>query len=181
MNADQFTWTARYIAAREDIGIILAVTGILLSFVGFWIALVQIRKTKSAAQAAKDSAEQARIYVRRRNILVDFSTVMTAMQEITQHQRAGQWEILPYRYSMIRDKLMAVKVGTSTLTDEQQTIIQAAIQQFSDLETEVDKYLEKKKEKPRFNRLNELVNSQRTALSGLFQELMQNTEGQENG
>lgn len=149
------TWTVWYITARDDIGVILGLIGILLSIIGFWIAFVQIRKTKSAAEAALDAAKEARDNIRNFDSVIDFSSVIAMVEEIKRHQRAGNWVILPDRYSQLKSSLIAIKAVNNQLSVEHKTTLQQAITQFTNIEGRVESSLATNMvlDTPRLNKL----------------------------
>lgn len=54
----------------ERVNLVIGVLGILLTIVGFWIAIVQIRKTRTAAEAARDAAAHGTNRIRYNQLII---------------------------------------------------------------------------------------------------------------
>jgi hypothetical protein len=61
---------------------VLAVLGIVLTVVGFWIALVQLRKTKTAAEAAASAATIGTVRIRYNQLLMITPQLQTLETEL---------------------------------------------------------------------------------------------------
>ncbi len=60
----------------------LSLAGILLSLLGFGISLWQLRKIKTAAESARDSAKLATEGVRKLDSVISFTSVIKSLDEI---------------------------------------------------------------------------------------------------
>lgn len=181
MNSEPITWTAWYLSSRDDIGIALGAFGIILSFVGFWIAFVQIRKTRSAADAAKAAATEARNAIARMDTIMDFSSIITLMTEIKQHQRSGIWHILPEKYATLRQKLIGIKTNVLGLSQEDKEILTGSILQFKTMERKIEKSIHRNTDPTDVARMNEIVADQIDNLTEILARLRYITEESKNG
>lgn len=71
---------------------IIGVAGSFLSLLGVAIALFQIRKTRSAAEAAAVAAQAARDALTRSVVLADLTACTTAIDEVKVHVRHSRHE-----------------------------------------------------------------------------------------
>ena len=150
--------------------------GLLVSVIGFGFTLFQLHRTKAVAEAAKNAADQMQEKLRNLDTVMDFSSVITMMEDIKRHHRGDNWFILPDRYSALRIKLAAIKATHTNLTDNQQTVLQSAIQQFKDMEGTVERALAKKSTPNNFPKLNEIVSTEIDKLSEVLTEIKNQME-----
>jgi hypothetical protein len=152
-------------------GDIINLVGILIGLIGFGIAIRQLSRTKKAAKAAERAALQTQKALRHLDTVMDFSSAITMMEEIKRHHRSDNWIILPDRYSVLRQKLVAIKSNNAHVSEEQRLVLQGAIQQFSDLEKTVERGLMKNPTVLKADKLNELVSGQMDALNEVLMDI----------
>jgi hypothetical protein len=150
--------------------------GLLVSLVGFGFTLLQLHRTKAVAEAAKNAANQTQEKLRNFDTVMDFSSVITMMEDIKRHHRGNNWYILPDRYSALRIKLVAIKTTYTNLTDNQQTVLQSAIQQFKSMEGTVERALARKSAPANFPKLNEIVSNEIDKLNEVLTEIRNQME-----
>ena len=82
-----------------------SVAGLIVGLLGFGLTISLVWRSKSAASAAKEAAEETRDAVVRATTAADLSSALATMDEIKEHQRQGTWNILPGKYSVLRRAL----------------------------------------------------------------------------
>src|SRR3954451_18288780 len=116
-----FQWLADY-----RIGDLASIAGVAISIIGFIITVVNVRRSKSAAERAEAAANEARLLVRSYETVADFSAAIAIMDEIKRLHRTGQLDMLLDRYAALRKVLIGVR-RLSPMTDESKgTLIQSA-------------------------------------------------------
>lgn len=153
------------------LGDFASLLGLIISFVGFGLTLFQLHRTKAVAEAAKEAANQTQEKLRNLDTVMDFSSVITMMDEIKRHHRGNNWIILPDRYSELRTKLVAIKITHSNLTNEQQSVLQNAILQFKTMEVTVEKALSKNSIPTNFAKFNDIVSTEIDKLNEVLNDI----------
>ncbi len=162
--------------ADYNLGDLASFLGLLVSLVGFGFTLLQLKRTKAVAQAARDAANATQENLRNLDTIMDFSSVITMMEEIKRHHRGKNWYILPDRYSELRKKLVAIKATYTTLSAQQQIILQNAVVQFKSMEETVEKTLSKDLIPPNFAKFNVTVSSEIDKLNEVLVEMKNQME-----
>lgn len=121
---------------------IYSAVGTAITLLGFAITIYQLYLTKAeagmattAARLAENAANKAVDELRRFEAVVDFTSVISVMQEVRRLQRDRVWAALPERYSEARSLLISARQAAKDLSDAQRTKIQGAIVDFRDMET----------------------------------------------
>lgn len=115
--------------------------GLLVGIVGFSIAIIQIRQTKSAADAATNAATQARNAIARMSAIEACSAAVQQMEDIKGLHRRGDTNSLPEKYAGVRLKLAEIKGDLAESSHKE--FIDATIQSYADMENEYDAALNK--------------------------------------
>ena len=114
-----------------------AIVGIFVSVSGFIIAIVQIRRSRSAAEAEREAAVATRERLASNLTISDLTRASEKLREVTDLHLNGEWRRAIDRYNDIREMLADIRSQHPTLTDDQKTTLQAAIQQLMVLHTVV--------------------------------------------
>jgi hypothetical protein len=138
---------------------------LLVSFFGFGFTIWGVLRSKAAAEAAKTAALQTQKDLKHLDTIMDFSTAITIMEEIKRHHRSGNWQILPDRYSALRQKLISIKSNHADISEIHALALQSAIQDFSDMEKDVERALMRNVKPTKVSRFNEIVSNQIDALN----------------
>ena len=125
--------------ANNHLGDLASIAGVVISIIGFIIAIWNILRSKSAAERAQKAAEETHGAIRKYETVSEISAAVTKMDEIKRLQRAGNIEHLPDRYADLRKILITVRSLAPELTDGQQTIIQEALTTLTSVEAHIDK------------------------------------------
>src|SRR3954453_17556853 len=72
-------------SAYNVLNLIIGAVGIVVSFVGLWIAIAQISKARSAAEAAKQAALTTADKLQRVHTLIEMTAVCALAKELTLH------------------------------------------------------------------------------------------------
>jgi hypothetical protein len=104
-------------------------------------------------------------------VVAEISTAIAAMEEIRRLHRDAAWPVLPDRYNALRKSLISIRRSGIDLSEEQQTLLQAAIKFLADIERRVDGALEQGQPPERFARWNQATSTHIMELHGLLMEL----------
>lgn len=140
----------------NQIGDLTGLIGLVLSLFGFAVTLVGVYRSKTAAERAERAARSARESIRLFETVVDFSGVITMLEDIKRGHRQEQWPQLLDRYAAIRKLLVTLKAANVDLSVEQRSEIQLALTNISDIESTVESGLSDP-EGLRFEHFNQIV------------------------
>ncbi len=90
--------------AWDVAGLVLTVVGFVLTLLSLWYAIVQVRKTASAAEAARSAAEATLIESRRTFQRYELAQVLRYMNEARLHVEARDWPRAAIRLSDLGDR-----------------------------------------------------------------------------
>jgi hypothetical protein len=162
-------------------GDIASVLGVLVSLVGFGITIWGVLRSKSAAQKAQEEVARVRETMLRLDTVMQFSEAITIMDEIKRLHRASAWVMLPDRYSALKRILISIRTLDFDINDDRKTVLQSAIQHFSDIEKKVEKSLATQSNLPNVARLNEIVSIQLDKLNEVLASIRQEIGVNEDG
>jgi len=144
----------------NNYGDFASVVGLAITLGGFAITIYGVWKSRTAAETATIAANDAKKAVLRTEIISNFSSAVTAMEEVKRLHRAGAWEVVPDRYSFLRRTLISIVSNHKDLSDNHKSLIQSAIAQFRELESSVETFLSGGKNAPSSAKLNKIVTAQ---------------------
>jgi hypothetical protein len=122
-------------------GNLASIIGLFVSILGFVITISNTRKSKTAAEEARDAVVKVRTDLSKIETVSDLSIAITLMEEIKRLQMQSSWMTIPDRCSNLRKNLISIKSNYPNLSIDQKTALQNAIQQFTTIETLVVKAL----------------------------------------
>lgn len=157
-------WT---IATVADIATLV---GLAITVVGFGVTIVNVRRSKSAAERAELAAKEARSNLLRVDAIAGISGIIMGLEDIKRLHRGGSWDGMPERYGIQRRMLIAVRAGHLSLTDSQKATLQSVIQQLSMMEKQIEEHLASPGS-PDAARLNGIITRQADNLTQLLTEL----------
>jgi hypothetical protein len=157
----------------EHWGDIASVVGVGISIVGFIITIINVRRSKNAAQRAEEAALEVRKAISQADVIMELSVVVTTMEEIKRLHRASEWPILLDRYAYLKRTLVSVRSSLMGLSEEYQAFLQSAIQHFSDIERRVERALAAKGTMPSISALNEIVSKQADNMNEILATIRQ--------
>lgn len=143
-------------------GDLASVAGLIISIVGFWLAV-------RAARQAKDAAEKAWQAVVRSETIADFSAAITIMEEIKRlHRFPGAWPVWLERYSALRQTLLSIRGANPGLSNKDKAAIQGALQHCANFESEVEGALASHEDLPGPAQMNRILSKQVDKLSEIL-------------
>lgn len=134
-------------------GNIASVVGVLLTIVGFSVTIYNVLRSKSIAEATRDSIS---FY----DAIADLAAASSIMDEIKRLQRHGIWAVVPDRYSELRRRLIAIKASHADLSEAQRQTLEATVQKFADLERRVERAISVNATPANPAKLNDIVSGQ---------------------
>jgi hypothetical protein len=152
-------------------GDIASILGLLVALIGFAVTIWNVRASRIASIRAEQAANEARRAIRFFDVVAEISTAISAMEEIRRLHRDAAWPILPDRYNALRKSLISIRRSGIDLSDEQQTVLQAAIKFLADIERRVDSALEQGQAPDRFARWNQASSEHTMELHSLLMDL----------
>jgi len=118
------------------------IVGLVVTVLGFTATLIGVFKSKRAAVAAQEAAVATRDQIRLLDTIVDFSAVITILEEIKRaHRSEKDWSVMPDKYASLRKQLILLRETSLQLSDEQLVAIQNAITNLSEIEKRVERHL----------------------------------------
>jgi hypothetical protein len=144
-----------------------SVLGFLVSLVGFFITIVIVLRSKSAAEKTGAAVAEVRQKLALQTAVFALNRVLADVDELKALHRASSWEVLPPRYSSLRRQLAAFKGTYPDLTRKQKTTIQGIIAQFSEIESIVEESLASKQAPPDPPSLNRIASEQGDKLNDI--------------
>jgi hypothetical protein len=155
---------------------VASILGLLITFGGFAIAFWQIRRTKTASEAAQRAAEGAREQILLMNAIQGLGEAIRALEDISRLHRLFAWSVLSDHYTSLRRNLIAIRGRTPTLSETKRTEIQAPIQQLSIIERQEERAISGPNP-PATDRMNEVISRQIDRLAALLVDLQNGVEG----
>jgi phosphoglycerate-specific signal transduction histidine kinase len=148
----------------------------LINVVGLAITVFIALRAKSAANQAKQAANAVRRTISAHGVMVDLTRAMEMIEEIRRHHRTRQWQILPERYSALRQCLRSITSANRSLSDEHRTNLQATMQQVRDIEQKIEEAIAAKSEPANPAKLNRLMGDQIDQLNEILIAIRDSTE-----
>ncbi len=156
---------------RHDLGDAASVIALLITVISFIVLWVNVLRSKKASEQAKEAVAQVRDDLRKVDTVAEFSTALSAMEEIRRLHRKDAWEILPDRYSSLRKSLISIRSSNPNMLKEHKKVFQSAIQIFSSIEDRVEVALSQKKSPPDAAELNKVISMQIDRLQEILIEM----------
>jgi methylmalonyl-CoA mutase N-terminal domain/subunit len=88
---------------------IIGVAGLLVSILGFTLAIMQLRKVKNAAMAAKESSDATSLALQQNSILVDVTTCINMIDHTKTLIQGDEYKIALIRVSDLAAHLSRVR------------------------------------------------------------------------
>lgn len=152
----------------------------MAGLVGFAITIITAWLARRAALAAKAASEQTRRKLRFLDTIVDFQSAISALEDIKRLHREKAWAVLPEKYAATRRLLISLRDGEVELSDEEQSIVQGAVANLSDIERQIETSLARNTPPKGSERLNPIISGDSDALVALLQSLKRRS-GETNG
>lgn len=156
---------------KNNWGDIASVIGLIITIISFIVILINVLRSKRAAEQAKIAVDQVRENLLKMNTIAEFSSALSSMDEIRRLHRQEAWAILPDRYSALKKSLISIKGSNPNMSDEYKKVIQSAIQIFSSIESEVETALSLKQSPQDVAKLNQAISKQIDKLQQILIEI----------
>ena len=117
----------------------LGLAGIIVSLLGFGVAIWQLWKVKTAAESARDAAQSAKDGIRRLDSIVGFTSVSRSIDEIKEACRRDDFERLPMLFDQARKSLITARENSPTVGTTDNQTIQKSLSFFKMMELEMVK------------------------------------------
>ena len=121
------------------------IVGILVSFLGFTVAVYQIRRTAKAVDAAKVAVESTREAFIRIQVLATIMRLIERNQEMRTLYLDGQWDRAYYRHNDIWIMLTNLRSQYPNLTETQRGTIDELVVQLQGNERLLERAIRSKK------------------------------------
>jgi hypothetical protein len=158
MNSDLVNW--------------ISIFGSLLSLIGVIIALIQIYKTRRAAEAAKDASIQTQKAISRNLLLSDVSICTRNIEEIKQFVRIERYEAALIRVTDLISQLIQIREMLDRAKQVYQIEFEERLSQLSIIRKDFEKKLAKSSVK--INAVQ--INSQLAEISDELNKLIGETK-----
>ena len=141
----------------------IGIAALVVSLSGFAIAIWQIRKARSAAEAAADAATKARDALVHRLAIGDLARASSEIDRLKELHRTQEWQRALDQHPRVRQTLVEVRTRIHDEPAETVTAFQVAIAQLAEMESAVERALADPEQSPISLRLNAtLVSIQET-------------------
>jgi hypothetical protein len=114
--------------------------GDLASVLGFALTIWFAWRASTAAEQARDAAEEVRDQLSRFDTIAELSAAITIIEEIMRLQRTQAWEIVwdivLERHSSLRQHLVRSQAGIAS--ERQRAFVEAALEQFAFMTPEIE-------------------------------------------
>jgi len=118
------------------------VLGLLVTIVGFGLALYNIRRSRLVASQALAVAKSVREDIFKSDTIAELSAALIAMETIKNYARLQAFGQMQDRLADVKHRLAGIRTTSSMLSSDDKAILQGAIAQFSLLEAKIDRALE---------------------------------------
>ena len=152
-------------------GSIASLVGLVITVVGFFITIWNVRKSRTAAQQAREASLKVREDIRKIDTVSDLSSAISIMHEIKRLHRANEWIILPDRYSTLKKLLISIKVANPDLSETKKKSIQATIQQMTNIDKQIEKVVDGQEADVDVPKLNAIITKQVDRLEEVLIEI----------
>ena len=115
--------------------------GLIVSIVGFSVAIIQIMRSRKAAEAATEAASATKEVLARNLTIDDLTRASQRIQLVKELHWEREWRRALDRYYDIRVMLSDISSRHPDLSEEHRSTIQSAIQEIQALEGEVGRTL----------------------------------------
>jgi hypothetical protein len=157
--------------ARPKVAGAVGALGLVVTVVGFGFTLYQVRKSRTAAEAAEKSANQVRQTIEHFDAISECATAIQALEEIERMHRAGPIAGLPDRYTAVKKGLIGISRVMPGPLQTHRTELQAAIGQITTLKNTVEKQIAQNESRVNSSKLNDITSKIIATLTELSAEL----------
>jgi len=149
---------------------ISSILGAIISGIGFYFGLQQLKKVKRSADAARAAADSTRMALGKISAIEACAATIQQMEELKGYHRRNQLTELPERYAKVRLKLVEIKADIPDATDI--VFFDSAIESYAKMERDHDAASKKNaKFIVDFDKVNATITKQTSHLTGVAARL----------
>ncbi len=151
---------------------LLGLLSFILTLVGLGIAFVQVKKARTAAEAAKEAAEATQEALAKSLTIGDLKNAIALLEKVKSYHRADKWEVAIEWYQPIRAALAEARARYPGREQEQTRQINAGIAQMTVMGNVVEQSLRSGQLPPtNVKVIVERLNSIQSSLESLVSDL----------
>ena len=153
-----------------------SVIGLIVTFVGFFITIVNVLKSKRAAEEARAAAHDAKEKLGFLDVIAEIGIAKERIREIQALQRASSWDRLPDKYQDLRNSIIIVRDGSKSLTKEHIQALQSALASNNQHVKMIDKFICNQSSIKNVVGMNEILTEQSDKLLEILIEIKRGIE-----
>ena len=157
----------------DSANFIVGVTAFAVSLGGFAVAIWQIRKARSAAEAANTAATQARESLVHRLSIGDLARASSEIDRLKDLHRRQEWQRALDQYPRVRQTLVEVRTRVEEDAPETATAFQGAVAELAQMESAVERV----RANPQRVLTPESLNRRLVSIQGTLDDLRSKLEG----
>jgi len=141
----------------EHWGDTASVAGLVVSLVGFVIAIRQASRARTAAQRAEIAANQIRSTIYGFDLLQNLTALTQILSEIVTLHQHGAWQAVAERYVTARRLVVATRAAKFQFSVREKELMTSLLQQLAEMEEKVDGVIMKGNKPPEASRYNKRI------------------------
>ncbi len=134
---------AKNAAFVGGIGLILSMLGLIGTIIGFWITWIQLKRTKTAAEASSDAVGALKLRMAHYDTLTELSYAISATREARRHLDGQQWKYALDGLEEIRVLLTRIMELSAEMLGEKKDNIRTTISDLSLSSQSLSKQIDK--------------------------------------
>lgn len=152
-------------------GDIVGAVGLVITVIGFGVAIYQATKAREAADAAEAASLETRQAITKVLTVADLQKAIAAIQRIKDLHRDKEWKASLQHYQPLRVMLVDITARYVALTPGQHAVLSGAIPQIVVIENSVDEALRGSAEPSGAGNFNEALTTIQVNLEGIASSL----------
>jgi hypothetical protein len=128
------------------------------------------KKIQTASEQARAAAQAVREQLLQMNAIQGLNLAIKTLEDVQRLHRIKAWQALPDRCTSLKQDLIAIRIRSRNLTEDQQSSIQGAIVQLSTIQRGVESTVAGG-DAPDVPRMNEIISEQIDRLTVVLAEL----------
>lgn len=150
-----------------------SISGLLISFFGFAVTIVNVMRSRDAATRAEEAAERAIRAITGIEIVDGLADAIRLLEEIQRLNRLGEWTLVLDRHTAFRRIVADLKANEAIRKYKNVSRLQAAFQHSSTMSSGIELFLEGNATAQSVNvpQMNKVLSSQAEHLGALMVEI----------
>lgn len=141
----------------EHWGDTASVAGLVVSLVGFVIAIRQASRARTAAQRAELAANQIRSTIYGFDLLQNLTALTQILSEIVTLHRHAAWQAVVERYATARKFVVAIQAAGFAFSVKEKEVVASLRRQLAEMEKKVERVIVSENRPPDASRYNETI------------------------